>query len=59
MEFNEGVPGDWKVPRYDSDWLAERVHKMVKTVTEDIGQAEQAIQGLWNTLTEDEEPDEF
>ncbi len=36
-----------------------RVHKMVKTVTEDIGQAEQAIQGLWNTLTEDEEPDEF
>jgi hypothetical protein len=59
VEFNEGIPGNWKVPRYDSNWLTERVHNMVETVMEDIGQAEQAVQGLWNTLPGDEEPDEF
>ena len=59
VDLNEGIPGDWKVPRYEPNWLTERVHHMVEAVMGDIHQADQAVLGLWNTLPpKDTEPTE-
>lgn len=58
VDFEKGIPGDWKVPKHDANWLTERVHRMVETVMRDKAQAEQAVQGLWNTFPEDKQPDE-
>ncbi len=58
VNFDEGIPGDWKVPRLDSDWLSARIHSMVEAVMSDMQVASEAVQGLWNTLPGDQEIDE-
>jgi hypothetical protein len=62
VNFDGGIPGDWKVPRLDSNWLSARIHPMVEAVMSDMQDANQAIQGLWNTLPTHQEtegePDE-
>lgn len=55
IDLNEGIPGNWKVPRYEPNWLTERVHDMVGAVMGDIHRADQAVVGLWNTLPQDDQ----
>ena len=58
VDFNEGIPGEWKVPRFDASWLSTRIHDMVETVMGDKRDGDEAVQGLWNTLPTDQELDE-
>jgi hypothetical protein len=50
VDLSEGIPGNWEVPRYEPNWLSERVHNMVEAVMGDIHRADQAVVGLWKTL---------
>jgi hypothetical protein len=55
LDKDAGIPGDWKIPRDDRNWLASRVHPMVEEIEKDRAMTEGAVEALWKTISDEEE----